>query len=306
MMFKPFEEAAYKLKQGEISDVVQSDSGYHIIQLTNIKPAYVKPLDEVKAEIIAELMSQKISKKYSEMAEMFKDTVFSQSDSLKPVAEKLKLKIETVDGLTREPNQGLPPTAAYNNPQFLKALFSNDVIKDKHNTDAIEVSPTTLIAGRIVEYKPATKRPLSEVQAAIRNRVAQEEAIKLAQKAGSDKYSALKTKPDASGFSDTKTISRAKSGDINNNAFVALMKADVTQLPAIVGVELPGEGYGIYRITKVTTPVADKEKTAADQQRVDSYMAQQEMYSYVEALKQKSKIKILKPVAELPAQADGQ
>jgi peptidyl-prolyl cis-trans isomerase D len=304
MMVKPFEDTAYKLKQGEISDLVQSDFGYHIIELTGIKPGSVKSLDEIKGEIAAEIKKQKASKKYAELAEIFTNTVYEQADSLKPVADKLKLNIETVSNLTRQPNPSLAPTATFNNAKFLNALFSDDAIKNKRNTDAVEVAPSTLIAGRIVEYKPATKRPFSEVQAIVREHVTQIEATKLAKKAGEAKLAALKAKDDTAGFSEAKTVSRAKEGGIDRAAFGDVMKADVSKLPTFVGTELVG-GYGVYRINKVMQPATvDKTKMASDQQQFENGLAQQEMVSYIDALKQKSKVKILKPVVTNTASTD--
>ena len=133
-MVKPFEEAANKLKEGEISGLVQSDFGFHIIQLTGIKPGSVKPLDEVKADIAADIRKQQFAKKYAELAEVFTDTVYEQADSLKPVADKLKLKIETAANPTRQPNPAVGPNVPFNSQKFLTVLFSDDVIKNKRNT----------------------------------------------------------------------------------------------------------------------------------------------------------------------------
>jgi peptidyl-prolyl cis-trans isomerase D len=296
MMVKPFEEAAWKLKQGEISDVVESDFGYHIIQLTGIKPAQVKPLDEVKNEIAAEIKKQQAQKKFAEMAEVFSNTVYEQADSLKPVADKLKLKTETVANLTRQPNPALGP-APYNNEKFLKALFSDDSIKNKRNTEAVEVAPNMLIAGRVLEYKPTAKRPFDEVKDVIRGLVTQQEAAKLAKKAGEDKLTALKAKDDTAGFSAAKTVSRTKPAEISGQALNAVMKADTSKLPTYVGVDLGSRGYGVYRITKVSQPAnPDAARRQAEQQQIANVLAQQEMLAYIEMLKQKAKAKVLKPV----------
>jgi peptidyl-prolyl cis-trans isomerase D len=297
MMVKPFAEAAYKLKEGEISDVIRTDFGYHIIQLTGIKPASVKPLDAVKGEIAAEIKKQLAAKKYSDMAEQFSNTVYEQSDSLKPVADKLKLKIETASDLTRTPNPAIAQTAPFNQPKFLKALFSDDAIKNKHNTDAIEVAPNTLIAGHVLEYKPVTKRPFDDVKAIVRERVTQIEAAALAQKAGEAKLAAAKAAgADASGFGSAQTVSRSKPQDLSSAAFPAVMKADASKLPAYVGVDLNQQGYAVFRINKVMQPpVKDVARRKAEQQQIANTLAQEEMYAYLEALKKKAKVEILVP-----------
>jgi peptidyl-prolyl cis-trans isomerase D len=289
----PVEEAIYKLKQGEISDIVRSDFGLHIITVTKIVPVTVKPLADVQAAIAADLKKQKMSKKYSELAESFTNTVDDQSDSLKPVADKLKLKIETVSNLGRTPPPG-QNVAPFTNAKFLKAIFADDAVKAKHNTAAVEVAPSTLMAGRVLEYKPASKRPLAEVDAMIRQRVTLEEAVKLATKAGETKMAAAKAAGDATGFGEAKVISRTKEPGINPIAAIAVLKADVSKLPAYVGVELPGQGYGIYRIAKAAAPATvDTARRANEAQQIAGVIAEQEMFNYVQALKTKAKAKVL-------------
>ena len=169
--------------------MVESEYGYHIITVTSLKPASTKTQDQVKEEIAGELKKQKMSKKFSELAEAFNNTLYEQSDSLKPAADKLKLQVQTIDNLTRKPAPALA-AAPYNNPKFLAALFSDDSLKNKRNTEAVQAGPNTLIAGRVVEFRPATKRLLAEVDATIRQRVTLEEAARLAAKAGEAKIAA--------------------------------------------------------------------------------------------------------------------
>jgi peptidyl-prolyl cis-trans isomerase D len=301
---KPVEDAIYNLKQGEISNVVESEFGYHILTVTALKPAEVKPLDTVKGEIVADLKKQKSAKKYSELAEQFTNTVYEQSDSLKPVADKLGLKIQTADGVMRMPSPALG-TSPVNSPKFLKAIFADDALKNKRNTEAVEAAPSTLIAGRVLEYKAASKRPLAEVDAVIRQRVTQEEALKLAQKAGAEKLAAVKASGDATGFAAAKVVSRVKGDGIPPAALAAVMKADTAKLPAYVGLDVPGTGYAIYRINKVQAPATpDAAARQSMTEQIAGVVAQQEMYDYVEALKAKAKVKIVKPIATASATPD--
>ncbi len=170
-LVKPFEDAMYALKDGQVSDVVETDYGYHIIKLTGIKPAEIKPLEAVRTELEAELRKQFADKKFAEQADAFGNTVYEQADSLKAAADKFKLTIQTADNVTRQPNPALGAQSPLNNDKLLKALFSDDAIKNKRNTEAVQVAPNTLVAARIVEYRPAAVRKFEEVEAKVREAI---------------------------------------------------------------------------------------------------------------------------------------
>lgn len=296
---KPVEDAIYGLKEGELSGLVRSQFGYHIVKATKVVPATQKTLEDAKAQIADELKKAKLSSKYSEMAEAFLNTVYEQSDSLKPVADKLGLTIQTAEGLTRTPNPALGNTPV-NNAKFLKAIFSTDALTNKRNTEAVEVAPSTLVAGRVVEFKPAAKRPLAEVEAAIRQRVTQEEATKLARQAGEAKLAAVRASGDAAGFGETKTLSRTKQPTINETAALAVLKADASKLPAYVGVEIPGQGYGVYRIGKVSQPAQqDAARRKQEAEQIGRAYGAAETFGFIDALKHKAKAKINVKAADL-------
>ena len=294
MMVKPFETTAFKLKQGELSGLVATDFGYHIIKLTGIKPSVIKPLKDVKAEIAEAIKRQLLSKRFAEAAEIFTNTVYEQAESLQPVAKELKLKIKTVSGLTRDVNSKAKD-APYNQKKFLSALFSDDVIKNKLNSEAVEISANTLIAGRVVEYKPKTAKPFKDVKAFIAEQVKRTEATAIATEEGKAKLAALQQGGKVTGFGASKSISRAMRGSMSSALLQKLMSADVSKLPAYVGMEVPLRGYGIYRISKVTTPKIDEAQQEENARQIVNLLAQQEMLAYLEGLKIRLKTEIIKP-----------
>ncbi|HWU84877.1 MAG TPA: SurA N-terminal domain-containing protein, partial [Rhodocyclaceae bacterium] len=173
-MVKPFEDAVFALKEGQISDLVRTDYGFHIIRLTGLKPERVKPLAEVKAEIAEEIKAQTAAKKYAEAAENFNNVVYEQADSLKPAADQFGLQIQQGGWLARgRPAPGL-------DEKVVNALFSEDAIKNKRNIEAVEVAPNTLLSARVVESKPAALLPLEQVKAQIEAKLKRDEAAKLA------------------------------------------------------------------------------------------------------------------------------
>lgn len=295
-LVKPFEDAMYALKDGQISDLVETDYGYHIIKLTGIKPAATQPLDAVRPELEAELKKQLAGKKYAEQADAFGNTVYEQSDSLKPAADKFKLTIQTADNVTRQPNPALGKDSPLNNEKVLKALFSDDTIKNKRNTEAVQVGPTTLVSARIVDYRPSAPRKFEDVEAQVRQAYIAQQAAELARKDGEARLEALKKSNSADGFGPSMTVSRAKADGLSPKAVDAIMRADATKLPSLVGVDLGAEGYAIYRITKVgTPPQTNPGQRDADAQQLSQLAGQTELAAFYEALKAQAKVKILHP-----------
>ena len=303
-LVKPFEDAMYALKDGQISDVVETDYGYHIIKLTGIKAAETKPLDQVRTELEAELRKQLAAKKYTELADSFGNTVYEQSDSLKPASDKFNLAIQSADNVSRQPNPALGAQSPLNNEKLLKAVFSDDSVKNKRNTEAVQVGPTTLVAARIVEYRPATVRKFEDVQAKVREGYIAQQAAELAVKAGAERLDALKKSGGADGFGAPVTVSRAKADGLPPKAVEAVMRADTAKLPAFVGVDLGAAGYAIYRIGKVSQPAqADAAQRQGEAQQLGQMVGQSQLEAFYESLKDRAKVKLLKPATTTEAGA---
>ncbi|MEY3272607.1 MAG: putative peptidyl-prolyl cis-trans isomerase PpiD, partial [Pseudomonadota bacterium] len=154
-MVKPFEEAAFKLKPGEISDVFETDFGYHFLTVTAVRGGQSKPFESVKAEIESELRQQLARAEWAKASQEFTDIVYEQSDSLQPAATKLKLTKQTAT-VTRQPAPGA--TGPLASPKLLSAVFSTESIEGKRNTDAVETGSNQLVAARIVTHSPARLR----------------------------------------------------------------------------------------------------------------------------------------------------
>ncbi len=297
MMVKPFEEATLKLKEGEISGIVESDFGFHIIKLTGIHAAKEKPLAEVKGEIEAELKKAASSRKFAEAAEAFSNTVYEQSDSLKPVADKFKLTIKQSDWLGR---QAKPANGPLGNEKLLAALFSEDSIKSKRNTESVEIAANTLVAARIVEYKPAALQPFDGVKANIESLLKRQEAQALAKSDGESKLAAAKKGEDKFNWGAAKSVTRMDARLIPPVAVPAVFKIDTAKLPAYTGVELPGTGYALYKLSKVDAgDKLDDARKKAMLTQLGNMSAQEEMQLYLASLRSRYKVEINQAALEV-------
>lgn len=296
-MVKPFADAAFAMKEGDVSDVVESEFGYHIIKLTNIKVPKQRTYEEMKPELEADIKKQQAQKKFTELAEVFTNSVYEQADSLKPTADRLKLEIKTASGITRQPTAGA--SGALANTKFLNALFAADTIEKKRNTEAVEVASNQLISGRITQYSPAHTRPLPEVKDIVRQRWLAMRAAEEARKDGIAKLAAWKVAPDTAVLQDTLAVSRDQPQKQPMQLVSAALRADATSLPALVGIDLGAQGYAIVKILKVLPRAASPEAaTKQERRQYADWWTSAESLAYYNALKDrfKTEIKITKPV----------
>lgn len=263
-MVKPFEDAVFAMKKGDVSEVVESDFGYHIIKLTDVKVPTQRSFDELRAGIEADLRTQQAKVKFAEAAEAFANGVYEQSDSLKPVADKLKLEIKTATQVTRRPAAGVIGVLA--NDKFLTALFAPDAVEKKHNTETIETAPSQMAAGRITQYNAARTLPFSDVRSVVRERVVAARAAELAKQEGAAKLATWKAAPASAAMPAALLVSRDQAQNVAPQVLSAALRADVSSLPALVAVDLGEQGYAVVKVNKIVARPAPAE-AAAKQER---------------------------------------
>jgi peptidyl-prolyl cis-trans isomerase D len=298
-MVKPFEDAVFAMKAGEISNVVESDFGFHIIQLTGQRGGAKKSFDSVRGEIESELKKQMAQKRFAEDAEQFTNTVYEQSDSLQPVIDKLKLeKRSATVQRTVAPGATGPLASA----KLLESVFGNDALRNKRNTDAVETGASQLAAARIVEHLPARTLPLAEVKDQVRERLVAEQAAALALKEGQVLLAQLQKSADAK-LPETAVVGRIGSQGLSRGMIDAVLGADTSKLPVPVGVDLGGQGYLVAKVTQVLP----RDPAMANEQTLQSQYAQAiasaEMQAYYAALKKRYKAEVVPRVAAEAASA---
>ncbi len=292
MMVKAFEDAVFQMKPEEIRGPIQTDFGFHIIKLSAIKAGKAVSFDEVKNQVEQELKKQKAEKTFGEMAEGFGNMVYEQSDSLQPAAEKFGLSIRQSDWISRKGGE-LPHLT---NGRLLQAIFSEDAIKNKRNTEVVEVTPNTLVVARVLNHRPAAMRSMAAAKDEITMLVIRQQAAEAAIKEGEEKLARLqKGEAGMVAWGPVQQVSRQQPQGMDNETLRTIFKARSTGLPSYAGVANPQGGFTLLRISRVIELVpADKATRKAFGKQLQRLLTQEELAAALAGIRQRSDVTIKK------------
>lgn len=298
-MVKPFEDAVFNMKVNQISDLVESEFGYHIIKLNGVT-GQNSSFDSLKTQIKGELLFQKAQAKYAELADEFSNIVYEQSGSLKPAADKFGLQLQTSGWLSREDGAKF-----FKSEKLINMIFSDEVLKEKRNTEAVEVAPNNLVAARLVEYKPSAPRTFDEVKGGIEALLKLEQAEKLATQKGQAALAKLKAGEVVADLEWTPvvTVDRKNAQGLTEGTMNQVFKMDASKLPAYAGFMNGKTSYTIVQVSRIDNTLAteDEAKKAAEAE-LESAFAAEYVSAYGKSLKAKSDIMVNRKLLETPSQ----
>ena len=291
-MVKPFEDAMFALKKGEISEVVESDFGYHIIRLDEIKPAVVPPFAQVRAQVENEVRTQQAAQEFAKAAETLTELAYQNPESLQPAADALKLQIQTASGVGRTPAPGAQGPLSHRN--FVAALYAPEVLDRKQNTEAIDLGSNQVAVGRVTQYTPARAQTFDEVKERVRRELTDERAAALAKEEGSARLAQWEKDAAAAKLGATVKVSRVDPQGQPAALVEAVLRSDASKLPAWTGVDLGADGYAVVHVLK-DLPRTPSEEAQQVQERAQmgQALAAAEAEAYYTLLRERMKARIL-------------
>ena len=287
MMVKPFDDAVFSMKVNEISNIVESDFGYHIIKLTKII-GEGGGFDAMRPQIKAELIYQKGQEKFAALAEEFSNKVYEQSSSLEAVSKRFNLPIQKTDWISRKDSDKF-----FKNEALMSALYSKESIKNHRNTEAIEVTPNNLISARVVDYKAQSTKPFADVRKNIEDYLKFESAKKMV---ASEGEAALKSLTDASRKIDWQPatlVDRKNTKGLSDAVVNHAYKMPTDKLPSYSGFIDGNNGYVIVKVNKVSFPNdSNEENKQAFASDYSEALSAEYLSAYLKGLKAKASVSV--------------
>ena len=297
VMDKAFEESVFTLNKGDVSEPVKSTFGYHLIKLVDIKEGEIKPLKDVRNDIVKSIQLQNVEQQYYADVDKLNNLSYETPDSLAPVADALALKVKTTSLFGRRGGPGILA-----NPKVVNASFTKEVLNQGRNSELLELSDTHVVVLRIKDHKPSAPRAISEVGNIIRTQLTAKKASEEAMKAANEINSKLQA-----GDSVETVIKANSAATLNKVGFVARkpqkeekqLNSQVRQAAfsmakpsAKATTKLVALNTGDYAIVLLNAVQDAIKPSDANNQAMESAYMNAGYNSYIEYLKEQADIKI--------------
>lgn len=270
VMVPQFEQVAFSLKPNEISGLVETQFGYHILKLNAKKEATPT---EMKSVAIAQLKKQQSTTTLQQSVDKLNDITYNKPTSLDPAAKALNLTVKTSDFIAKNITTGL-----FANPKIQKAIFSNDAIKNHNNTEVIDLGNNSYAVFRVTDFKASQIQPLENVKAKIINDLKATQASQMALKEVQDDITKLQNGTLTLNFSGSQNINMlSQNTEISPMTVKQIFGTSINKLPAYTNGLNQKNEMVIYRINKESV---NKDLIAQNKKMLEQFNANNSMVDF--------------------------
>ena len=297
VMAPEFEQAAFSLPVGELSQPVKTEFGYHLIRVREIKPGGIEPFEAVHAQVDDAYRREQAENLYFERAEAFSDAVTEHPDALDAAAETLHMKVETTEPMTREEIE------ARFSKDVANAAWEPEVLTDGLVSVPVEIDNTRVAAVKVAKHAPTHVPDFAAIKADVLAALRDERGREAARKRGDAVAERLRkgeaveavVAAEQLEWHEAKGVSRDTS-ELNRAVARAAFQAPLQPggEPAIVGVPLGTGAFAVARVTNQQIPTAEqlagKNVDAIRRDVARSYMAAA-WRAYIDGLRADAEVK---------------
>ena len=296
------DEVVYSMQKDEISDVVQSKFGFHILALRDIKGGVMNTFENSHADVENDYRKEQAERQFFDLADQLATTAYEHPDTLEITAAETELSIAESELFS--PTGGVEGLTS--NPKVIAASFSEDVLKDGHNSEVLELSETELAVLRVVEHVPSSRRPLEDVRDEIIHDIKFTTASGQAYELGQEVIADLEAGKEFATISEDRQIewqevTALKRADVSVNRAVLRtafrLGRPQEEKPLLGGISLGTGDYAVIAVIAVNIPEpatikdAEIENTQKQLQALQSAASWKQFY---EEIRSAAKIRVFK------------
>lgn len=286
-----FDETLFALEKGEVSDPVTTSFGVHLIKLLDVRKSDVPPLEEMEDALRRDLAERQAQERFAEVRTQLADSAYA-SDDLNGPAEELELEIRETSDVTRDGG-----SAPFDHAGLVRQLFSDDVVKDRFNTELIDVGDNVSVVARVKNYYEAEERPLDEVREEIRSVLLEQKTREALRDRADALIAELEAGTDVEALAVgewTEYTAQSRSGsDLGRGLISAVFSIDRPQEGSVnYGKALAGSGVAIIALDRVNEGDIDQDSGELDQLRgfLASMEGQREYAAYQQYLRERAEV----------------